>query len=264
MNTKVTAQRDEHPPETACKDPEGTYEAFLFSLLHGLNNPLTVLLNTSRALDSLLSLERVAKDQLKNHIEEIIESSEEIENLARNVLVSSQTFDHRGQVHHEQIRVSDVFGSLRLTHGAKAARKRQRLDFIGSAPESILLSDRFFLSTILGNLLDNAIKYSGFDTGIEVEWRVSDSSLGSIMVSDHGPGIDEKDGEKLFMRYSRLPSRPTGGESSQGLGLYVSRMLAELNGGSLKLLPSREGTCIELTLPWCLLDKSKTPIFESS
>ncbi len=264
MNKTGTSQLNKSRQKPACGKAEGDLATFLYSLLHGLNNPLTILLNTSRELDSMLSLERIDKILLRQHIEEIVDSSEEIESLSRNVLLSSQILDRQGQAHLERIPVADIFCSLRLANQGKAARKRQQLVFKDPFPESLLLSDRFFLVTILGNLLDNAIKYSGFDTRIEVEWRAVDLHQGSIVVSDQGPGISEKDRDKLFTRFARLPARPTGGERSQGLGLFVARSLAVLNGGNLSLLASDCGSRFELRLPLCLPDKSRNPISVSS
>ncbi len=261
MNRQVKSLNNYNDMDEAPEALGAEYEAFLYSLLHGLNNPLTLLLNTSKELNTMLNLEKVDKTLLRKHIEGIVESSEEIESLSRNVLVSSRILGRHGHAYHESIRVCELFDSLCLTNEGKASRKRQELNFINGDPESVVFSDRFFAITILGNLLDNAIKYSGFDTRIDVEWRQDDSERCSIAVSDQGPGIGESDKSRLFTRFSRLPARPTAGESSQGLGLYVARSLAVLNGGSLELVPSEEGARFELSFPACLQDKSKSPIF---
>jgi signal transduction histidine kinase len=54
-----------------------------------------------------------------------------------------------------------------------------------------------------------------------------------VMVRDEGPGISDEDQKKLFQKYSRLSARPTGGESSTGLGLSIAKRLANKLGGDI-------------------------------
>ncbi|NTW50403.1 MAG: ATP-binding protein, partial [Chlorobiales bacterium] len=52
-------------------------------------------------------------------------------------------------------------------------------------------------------------------------------------VKDEGQGLTKEDQEKLFGKFQRLSARPTGGESSTGLGLSIARQLVELQGGKI-------------------------------
>ena len=55
-----------------------------------------------------------------------------------------------------------------------------------------------------------------------------------VAVQDQGPGISEEDQKKLFRKFTRLSARPTGGESSNGLGLSIVKRLAESMSGSVR------------------------------
>lgn len=95
----------------------------------------------------------------------------------------------------------------------------------------------------LGNLLDNAAKWSPSDSRIEVE-----VAEGSISVRDHGPGIAESDLPRVFDRFYRAPSaRSTSGS---GLGLAIVKQAVEANGGDVFIRNHPGGgTVAGFTLP---------------
>lgn len=111
-----------------------------------------------------------------------------------------------------------------------AAKKNIQLhsEFIGKHLN--ILSDRHLVSRILENLLSNAIKYSPADKHV---WMAiaDDHDVISIKVRDEGVGIEKEELPYLFSKYSKISSRPTDGEVSNGLGLsIVKRIVEEING----------------------------------
>lgn len=90
--------------------------------------------------------------------------------------------------------------------------------------------DERMLSQALNNLVNNAIKFSPSGTETFV-WTEARGNFYRISVHDQGPGIPEEDREQLFGMFSKLSNRPTGGESSTGLGLWIVRQLIDLHGG---------------------------------
>jgi len=85
---------------------------------------------------------------------------------------------------------------------------------------------------VLQNLLSNAIKYSPPGSRVSIT-ASSKGTRGRMMVMDHGPGISGPDQERLFQRFTRLSSEPTGGETSTGLGLALAKQQARAMGGDL-------------------------------
>lgn len=109
-----------------------------------------------------------------------------------------------------------------------------------------LLLDEYRVRQILFNLIGNAIRYTT-QGGISVRVRVDKNQL-SIQVIDTGPGIDAGDQARLFSAYQR--GGASGGNHGAGLGLSISRELAEDMGGSLTLdSKPGEGSTFTLTLP---------------
>ncbi len=85
---------------------------------------------------------------------------------------------------------------------------------------------------ILGNLLSNAIKFSKPGTKVTISAKMENGNL-LVGVTDQGPGIPEEEKENLFKEFSRLSNRPTGGETSTGLGLAITQQMVEAHGGKI-------------------------------
>jgi signal transduction histidine kinase len=106
------------------------------------------------------------------------------------------------------------------------------------------------LQQALGNLLDNAIKYSPEETTITVQaWRIP----GKVYISVHNEGenIPFANIDQLFRPYSRLPGT-SGRQKGSGLGLYIAKSIVEAHGGELQLeRPAEEkpGTAFTFDLP---------------
>lgn len=100
---------------------------------------------------------------------------------------------------------------------------------------------------ILANLVDNALKYSPADTLVQLS-AASQSGMLVFRVADHGHGIAHEDLERVFAPF--VQSGGVRGDYSLGLGLSISRRLAEAQGGTLTCYPRPEGGMIfELRLP---------------
>ncbi|MFY0566937.1 ATP-binding protein [Archangium lansingense] len=101
---------------------------------------------------------------------------------------------------------------------------------------------------VLSNLLENADKYSREGAPVEIRLEMMEG-LVRVWVSDQGPGIPDEQRDLLFTPFGRL--REVGQDSpGLGLGLYISRQLAELQGGQLRLEPADgRGTTFTFSLP---------------
>ena len=78
----------------------------------------------------------------------------------------------------------------------------------------------------------------------------SESGAGVVEVEDEGPGLSEADRARLFAKFARLSAKPTGGESSTGLGLSIVKTLTEAMGGDVSLeSPPGRGARFRVRLP---------------
>lgn len=112
----------------------------------------------------------------------------------------------------------------------KAERKGLVLDIEGLPDELWARTDGPFVREILYNLLSNAVKFSPPGSTVWVRGRAQ-GNLAVLEVQDQGPGLTEEDKASLFHRFAQLSARPTGEESSTGLGLSIAKRLVELLQG---------------------------------
>ena len=146
--------------------------------------------------------------------------------------------------------VRDVLSSLDIESRAKDVALR--VD-VADAALGVIRTDRFRLRQVLVNLVANAVKFT--DAGsVSVSLRATDTAHDSaewtIDISDTGVGIAPEDQANLFELFEQANPSITRTYGGNGLGLAISRKLAEQLGGSLVLLRSApgEGTTFRLTL----------------
>jgi len=150
--------------------------------------------------------------------------------LANEMVEAARLEDGRLQLKRKRLDLRQVVQRNVVTAQASASpRHRVRFeDRVGA--ELWLLGDLMRLDIIIGNLLDNAIKYS--PEGGDVTAKLTTSgNCAVISVRDHGIGIAAKDMDRLFVRFSRLV--PHGNVPGTGLGLYLARELARLHEGDI-------------------------------
>jgi signal transduction histidine kinase len=106
-----------------------------------------------------------------------------------------------------------------------AEKKKIEIDLKISGDTNIR-ADKNYLSRVVENLLSNAVKFSEGNKKIECELIRKNDTV-DFSVKDEGPGISEEDQRRLFSRFQSLSAKPTAGESSTGLGLYIAKSIAE-------------------------------------
>ena len=129
----------------------------------------------------------------------------------------------------------------------QARNKSIELVFIGESTP--VMADRPSVMQVAENLLSNGIKYTPHSGRIEVRiWK--EGKKGRLSVRDTGPGIAKEEMGRLFERYHRLSSQPTGGESATGLGLsIVKRLVENMNGMVWCESTIGKGCCFIVELP---------------
>ncbi|MBI1258788.1 MAG: response regulator [Chloroflexi bacterium] len=113
----------------------------------------------------------------------------------------------------------------------------------------VVYADMARFGQALGNLVSNALKYSPRQTTITI-WTEMNGERVRLCVSDQGPGIPEDERDRLFTQFGKLSTRPTDGESSTGLGLWIAKHLTTLQGGEIGVeSPDEGGSIFWIELP---------------
>jgi signal transduction histidine kinase len=132
---------------------------------------------------------------------------------------------------------------------ATATVGQDEVPIVQHVPSSVprVRGDSERLRQVLGNLVDNAVKYSPAGEPVEVRVTPSDGVV-HISVSDRGPGIKSDDQRVIFEKFSRASG--TGSKPGTGLGLFIARSITEAHGGTLSVssAPGR-GATFTVTLP---------------
>jgi signal transduction histidine kinase len=132
---------------------------------------------------------------------------------------------------------------------ARVGLLRADLDFSDPDEPVAVNADREQLARIIDNLLNNALTYS---TGRPwVMLTVTNEDGPALIIEDHGVGIPRDKQDKIFERFFRIDDPGLGPQPGTGLGLFISRELAERHGGSLTLERSEpsQGSTFILRLP---------------
>jgi two-component system sensor histidine kinase MprB len=139
----------------------------------------------------------------------------------------------------EELRLDELVGAA----VERARRHAPATAFTLASESSVVVGSRARLARAVGNLLDNAVKWSPPDATIEV--TVGD---GEVTVRDHGPGIAQVDLPHVFDRFYRAPS--ARGLPGSGLGLAIVKHVADAHDGTVvaEAAPGG-GTLLRLTLP---------------
>ena len=130
------------------------------------------------------------------------------------------------------------------------ARDRERIVVAIEGGGETVIVDESRLILLLKNLLGNALRYSRSSDGpVELTFERHAAQL-EIRVRDHGPGIPPEQVAHLGEPFFRGDPSRTRGTGGSGLGLYLSKLVAEAHGGQLRLRDDiRDGACFEVVLP---------------
>jgi signal transduction histidine kinase len=95
-------------------------------------------------------------------------------------------------------------------------------------------ADREMINTVLRNLINNAVKFSGEGNSIEIKTKTENSHI-KVLIKDQGIGISEENLKKLFRIDVKFKSSGTSGEKGTGLGLILCKEFVEKNHGQIKV-----------------------------
>jgi signal transduction histidine kinase len=227
-------------------EANATKDKFFSIIAHDLKNPLHAIVLSS---DLLISKFRYMDgEQLLDLIKNINRSGVHLSNLLGNLLTWSRT--QSGKIEYEP-NVIDLLNlvldniNLNIEH---ASKKNITLNHKISEG-SVVFADYNTVSTVLRNLISNAIKFSFENSEVLIYAEELDKSI-AISIHDNGVGISEDDIQKLFRIDIHHTTMGTLKEIGTGLGLILCKEFVELNGGSVWVKSDRElGTTFTFTLP---------------
>jgi signal transduction histidine kinase len=208
---------------------ERTKTQFLNLASHELRGPITVL----RGYLSMAEKGSLGRPpaQLARVLPVLVAKTEEMNTLVEQMLEAARLEEGRIELRSERVDLREL-AARAIEMVRPLADEKHPLVLKSPDREVPVVVDVERISTIISNLLDNAVKYS--PSGGEVLCTVRRrADVGEVRVSDRGIGIAPADLPRLFTRFGRIASQEGSYIRGTGLGLYLSRELARLHGGDI-------------------------------
>jgi signal transduction histidine kinase/CheY-like chemotaxis protein len=201
----------------------------LGTVAHDLRNPLGVILGRAELMNELIAMTPLQIEKVKDQLAHIRASTGQLTEMVNDLISDAMMDAHNIAIRHEHVDLAAMLGEIVGTNRAQAERKKQTIQ-LNMPAHQMWRGDPDRLREAVDNLVSNAIKYSPVGGNIELTMSVADGHI-VVAVADEGAGLAEDDIARLFGRFQRLSARPTGGESSTGLGLSIVKRIVELHGG---------------------------------
>ncbi len=217
---------------------------FVSLVSHELRSPMAAVIGASRTLQERWRL--LSAEQRGSFLALIADETTRLADLVADVLDTSRleagTFSYR----FEEVDVGEIVRDAVESAMLAAQEVKVVAAVMGTLPA--IRGDRTRLRQVLGNLIDNAVKYSPEEGEVDVRVFAADGGV-RVSVRDAGPGIPQEHQERIFEKFGRLEI-PGSSKPGTGLGLFIARSIAEAHGGTLEVssLP-REGATFVLALP---------------
>ena len=214
---------------------------------HDLRNPLGVI--TVYSAYMLEDLEPPLQAEVAELVSDMRTASEFMLALVEDILDYSAIEGGKLQLDRLPVDLAPLVVHNVRRNQVLANRKATRLDLAVEPNLPPVAVDATKIEQVLNNLIGNAVKYSPPESVVRIV-VASGNDVVTVTVADEGPGIPLAEQDKLFMPFTRLSSRPTGGEKSTGLGLAICRRIVEGHGGELTLASAAgAGATFTFTLP---------------
>lgn len=214
---------------------------FLLSVTHELKSPLA---SVKLYLQTILKRD-LDREQQKTFLSNSLKDIERLDYLVENVLLATKLESRSFNLPKEDFDLSVLIDEI-LDRLQKNACKTE---IIKPHIESgvILHADKFAITNVVTNLVENAIKYSPPCANVEVSLKKLDKDL-VFSVADHGVGISDEDKRLIFNKFYRVGNESTRKTKGTGLGLYIVKSVLQKHDATIRVMDNKpSGSVFEVT-----------------
>ena len=225
-------------------------DRFFASMSHELRTPLNAIIGFTGTL--LMKLPGPLNDEQEKQLRIVQTGARHLLSLINDLLDLAKLDAGQANMEFENVDCNSVVEEVAATLRPEAEKKGLSFTLSLADPPAILRTDRRALSQIIINLTGNAIKFTERGgVSLKQEHRADgESKFLAISVEDSGPGIAEQDQPRLFEAFSRAVAADRRKHEGTGLGLHLSRKLAEQLGGAITFKSDLgRGSTFTLELP---------------
>ena len=219
-----------------------SYEDFISTVSHELRTPLTSIRGFAQTM--LQSYDKLDDESKKRFIKIIEEQSNRLIHLIENMLKIQNNEKLIFKTVKAKPLIEDVIQIIKQQY----KNHKFVLKYNEKLPKILVDVDKF--QQVMTNLIENAGKYSDPDTTVTVSVDFDKNpDFVSIKVTDNGVGIDEKDFDSIFEKFSRIDNPLTRKVQGSGLGLYITKVLVTKMNGKISVESSDGKTTFEVKIP---------------
>ncbi len=216
------------------------------NMTHELKTPIAAAYS---AVDALLNY-RQGEDPSKRaqYLQLCLDQLSHLSGLVEQILDMSLERRRKQELHREPVSIRALFERLTRLYSLRAGRPVHFMTEV-APPDLSLQADPELLSQAIGNLIDNAIKYSPGEPEITL-WAGCEGAFYAVTVSDRGCGIPSASVGRIFDKFYRVPAGDRHDVKGYGLGLYHVRQIVERHGGRITVSPRpRGGSIFKIQIP---------------
>jgi heavy metal sensor kinase len=224
-------------------------QQFVADAAHELRGPLAAM---RTSLEVAISQDRTA-DAYRETMADVLEEARHLSKLANDLLLLAETGDDTRARPREQVDLTAVARQTVAMFGGVAEERAVGLVLQPTAGPVRVAGDASQLRQVLGNLLDNAIRFTPSGGRVTVSIGIDGERRDAVLtVADTGCGIDEEHLGHVFDRFYKTDASRTHGDTVRGggLGLSICRSIVERHGGSIGVRSTVDrGTTFTVQLP---------------
>jgi len=216
---------------------------FVNQVSHELKTPLTNIRMYAELLER--DVDELGPEG-RRRLDIIVAESQRLSRLIGNVLTFSRQQRKVLKVRPRPACLDDVVADVLEQFAPSLRQHGVEVRFERGAAERVHL-DPDAVGQVIGNLVSNVEKYAAAGGQLDVRTALNEG-VATVTIADAGPGVPERQAERIFEPFYRLEDAITEGATGTGIGLALARQLARLHGGDLRLLPGGPGARFELQI----------------
>lgn len=215
---------------------------FLLSITHELKSPIASI----RLVLETFQKRRLRADQQHKLVGNALNETERLNRLVNDLLLSAR-LESAYQPNREMVDLPELLQDLIEGLRTKYGKRNFHLQIDEDIP--YLLGDQMGLSSVILNLLENAVKYSPRESPIEVSLHFQQDQI-TLAIKDQGIGVPDKEKKRIFDKFYRVGSEDTRRTKGTGLGLYIVRQIVEAHSGTILVKDNTpRGSIFEVRFP---------------
>jgi signal transduction histidine kinase len=240
----IRAYENEHRTVEELRSLSALRADFVSLVSHELRSPMAAVIGAARTLQR--RWRELQPTQREAFLALIADETTRLTTLVGDVLDTSRIDAGTFSFTFTEV---DLVALVRDAVAAAAAGQDEIPIVAELATTAPIRADPERLRQVIGNLIDNAVKYSPVGESVAVELAPQNGAA-VIAVTDRGPGISPDDQRLIFEKFGRATGAGTASKPGTGLGLFIARSIAEAHGGTVEVSSAPgHGATFRLSLP---------------